>query len=642
MNVRLSLAIVTDTWRTSLSVRKLTVSSANTNSTPSVRRIAFAIFVVLASLITPIAIVTGYSLLHHHRRTVAGCVFAFSYESVIPIKDNEVWFPFIRRTGIGSGWKFESEIKRMDLATGQVQDTGLKVVNEVPRVHWADGQLYLWTETAVYQRQDSTLKKIGAVPPPFGSLHTSPFVYDGRVTMVIESADSRFWLNHLVDGNWSKGREILLPVEVAPGTVASITSPFRASAIPGQPRRLSVIQQGTLTHLFLRDVGWNSVTPYFAVYRSNFEFADAQDDVPSALAPQNVWRSGTGWEPVQIASANNFFYAMTCDRDGCLFTSFSAGMRGSQNQIVRRQLDGRWDILSGLKSVPDKNTGRLAIAGTAGQSYLFQANNSAWGSFDAYPIEGNTVQSEQSLLPPHEFADMWRKIEFYGVLLIAALSYPGVLILGMSVCVRRHPWHRFGLQQARLASPLRRSLAWLLDWTFIGSLCLLSLGLHLKIMGTDPIPTAAIQEQLIQIQHEIEIDLLNILFVPVNIWRASGLQDSLENNFLFMLFLAMGVDTLFILWCFKVYSESRHRTTLGKWLFGIQTVQTTLRPCQIKNAVVRDVLWCVDFLLCITFIPAAISVMLSNSGQRLGDRAADTIVIRRSTIQDLPTLANPT
>ena len=161
-------------------------------------------------------------------------------------------------------------------------------------------------------------------------------------------------------------------------------------------------------------------------------------------------------------------------------------------------------------------------------------------------------------------------------------------------------------------------------------------------MGTDPIPTAAIQEQLIQIQHEIEIDLLNILFVPVNIWRASGLQDSLENNFLFMLFLAMGVDTLFILWCFKVYSESRHRTTHGKWLFGIQTVQTTLRPCQIKNAVVRDVLWCVDFLLCITFIPAAISVMLSNSGQRLGDRAADTIVIRRSTIQDLPTLANPT
>ena len=74
--------------------------------------------------------------------------------------------------------------------------------------------------------------------------------------------------------------------------------------------------------------------------------------------------------------------------------------------------------------------------------------------------------------------------------------------------------------------------------------------------------------------------------------------------------------------------------TVGKWLLGLRTVRSTLRPCGFAQLLVRDVLYFVDVPFALTPLPAAVSMMLSPLMQRLGDQAADTIVIRDESIKE--------
>ena len=62
----------------------------------------------------------------------------------------------------------------------------------------------------------------------------------------------------------------------------------------------------------------------------------------------------------------------------------------------------------------------------------------------------------------------------------------------------------------------------------------------------------------------------------------------------------------------KVYLESQSGQSPGKWILGIRTVQTTLKPSGFASVLVRNLLYCVDIPLMLTPIPAAISLMLSN------------------------------
>ena len=69
--------------------------------------------------------------------------------------------------------------------------------------------------------------------------------------------------------------------------------------------------------------------------------------------------------------------------------------------------------------------------------------------------------------------------------------------------------------------------------------------------------------------------------------------------------------------------------TLGKWVCGIRTVRTTLRPCGFLRSLLREILILVDTLFTWTWIPAVLCIAFTSCQQRLGDLAADTIVIRK-------------
>jgi uncharacterized RDD family membrane protein YckC len=74
--------------------------------------------------------------------------------------------------------------------------------------------------------------------------------------------------------------------------------------------------------------------------------------------------------------------------------------------------------------------------------------------------------------------------------------------------------------------------------------------------------------------------------------------------------------------------------TAGKMLLGLRVVQLDGSPITWREAIVRNLLRPVDEI--VLYLVAAISVWASPRKQRLGDRAADTVVVRRVPVSLQP------
>jgi uncharacterized RDD family membrane protein YckC len=88
----------------------------------------------------------------------------------------------------------------------------------------------------------------------------------------------------------------------------------------------------------------------------------------------------------------------------------------------------------------------------------------------------------------------------------------------------------------------------------------------------------------------------------------------------FLLFLIFGL-------CYYVFFESLSGATLGKRMVGIRVVDEAGTELGVGAALVRNLLRPVDALF--FYLVGAIFALTSPRGQRLGDRAAHSVVIRR-------------
>ncbi len=82
--------------------------------------------------------------------------------------------------------------------------------------------------------------------------------------------------------------------------------------------------------------------------------------------------------------------------------------------------------------------------------------------------------------------------------------------------------------------------------------------------------------------------------------------------------------------CFLYYivMEATLGATIGKLLLGLRVVQADNGfPISWQASLIRNILRIVDFI--IFYLLAAILVWTSDKGQRLGDRVAKTVVIRK-------------
>lgn len=78
--------------------------------------------------------------------------------------------------------------------------------------------------------------------------------------------------------------------------------------------------------------------------------------------------------------------------------------------------------------------------------------------------------------------------------------------------------------------------------------------------------------------------------------------------------------------CYYTYFESSRGATPGKILCGLKVVKNDGTPCDFEAAAMRTICRIIDGLF--VYLVAAIFVWFSVQNQRLGDKIANTLVIR--------------
>ncbi|MEJ2523840.1 MAG: RDD family protein [Gammaproteobacteria bacterium] len=92
-------------------------------------------------------------------------------------------------------------------------------------------------------------------------------------------------------------------------------------------------------------------------------------------------------------------------------------------------------------------------------------------------------------------------------------------------------------------------------------------------------------------------------------------------------FLLMFLETAFIVGYFTLLEAKWNGQSLGKKVVGIQVVREDGLPIDLNAALIRNILRIVDGFA--FYLVAAIFVWTSDRKQRLGDRIAHTVVVKR-------------
>ncbi len=121
-------------------------------------------------------------------------------------------------------------------------------------------------------------------------------------------------------------------------------------------------------------------------------------------------------------------------------------------------------------------------------------------------------------------------------------------------------------------------------------------------------------------------------------WLLDLLLRSLVNIFLFVALATLGkmgsgialILAFLLEWFYPVYFELRHQgQTPGKKMFDIYVAQADASPITPSASLVRNLLRVVDFLP-LLYGFGFVSMMLNGRFQRLGDLAANTVVLHKA------------
>ncbi len=547
------------------------------------------------------------------------------------LKDGELWYEVTDFSGNPFEPKMTTRIKRLNLETGEQRnaDFNLGNINSAIPV-WIGDTLYLSADNAIYQVDGASLIRLE--PAPFASCLSLPFEYEGHITVVYDGnkrnngCPENVRLAHWIDGQWIVGRPILLPgcdqhFYDDPQRGKKVLLP-RTSASDGQlsnfgtclisPFEITVTNSEHVSHLLLTSMG-----SALSVYRSGFQFDDVIEECASAMAPENAPHEVSGWDPflwVQIAS----------DRHGLLFISTNESMR-----FVRQYADGRVVRLVGDTTADsDDQIPWIAANPSEDISYVISSDQS-WGSATVRRIDGQTRHPPHLSIPgfQQQYIDRWKRV-MLRLLSVWILSMVVLLACTNFVtgCSTLTPFssHRTSVL---LATVWRRALAFLIDMALLlvvsnglWRIYLWGLGLNWPISNE---PDLA--DSLVGVEWGIRMGDLDYVYTSLAISPMYWITLPFDLHSPFFGILVASILPTCVL---KVYLESRSGQSPGKWLMGIRTVQTTLKPVRFASVLARNLLYCVDIPLMLTPIPAAISILLSNRLQRIGDRVADTIVIR--------------
>lgn len=579
------------------------------------------------------------------------------------MRHDEFWFPAIQLSdewwaGPGTPSTRGTSIRCLDLSTGIDHDTGLEIPDFNLRLAWIKDELYAISDTALYKREGTSFRELAKLPLEAWAINSHPFLYDGQLTLVVfatrpttnRSSESEFQMVHLANGKWIDGAKLILPGsnrlwkhDPAQDCMALVTRRARDwssdTSGTGPLAMLTVIaDQNDRFHLFYQDHF------YFSGYRQGFEFVRNGDesDSASATVPENAPPDVSGWEQIRPVKSKDRWQIMGQQGDCLIFGGFSTISNSKlQFRSVCRNLDGTWDEINGLDSMllADRNSS-LIRDDSGGGITLVRENR--WNAVDFCRILADGSPPVHLSIPGDAkgYLERWMQLLWcFGAawLLHVGLIVGGACVLNASASTSDY---QFGDQHVLLSSFVRRGFAFAIDLTLFGvvlytaSWCVIWYR-QPTFLDSGDAGLAATLHQLANAgfmhgargMSAVVASTLSLL--SVLLFGQIEPEDLVQ-----VLHLLNGVlvDVSIVLIVVRHLVEGRTGITPGKWLLGIRTMRSTLRPCGFARALLRNLmLWC-DLPLFLSPWPAVTSLLFSPTRQRLGDRLADTIVVQASSL----------
>lgn len=457
-----------------------------------------------------------------------------------------------------------------DLKTGTSRDTGLTVPAPSGMLN-VNEQLWIVSNTGVYRVDGNQVLERH---PRRGLVNVSvPFPYQGQMAVIDRNKDGIYTLLTWNEGEWDEVARIDLPEET---TYAWFTPQLRV--IADDHSIYPFYYDGNILK-FREGLPLDFDRPVSALEPANqkeIKFKDPRarivTQIPAALID--------GWRSVPLALPWGSVWDVGLI-DGELW-AFGISSKGSFDSLQRyKYRDDSWAPVS--QQVQIASTSFAVCASSPG--YIVADEDRL------LRLDGTTFQRVTATPPTIQYDQ--NEIGFLTVA-VAYVSVMLMLCLGVSVLMHRYRDRQYcyGKRLEMQASIWRRGIARGID----SALTILPAAYWFAV-------TAGEFEQRNQMFSAGERQIwLFWLFSDFGLWVGSVLFISVMQG----------------LW----------GVTPGKWLCGIRTLRTTLRPCGVLRAVTRELAVYIDSLLLITWAPGVISIALTRNWQRLGDLAAETIVVR--------------
>ena len=445
------------------------------------------------------------------------------------------------------------------------------------------------------------------------------FVFDGKLSSIYSPYSplvGHLELIQLIDGKWeSQGVVELLDVtrawkNSANDRILEPVSPPPPGWGTAKGGLLEVLPVGTTAHLFWR-------LPGRLLYRRGFKFEETDVLARESKQGSNVSVSDTPASAEQTANSTGVTddWLLVSDRipDGALWFPGTAGGEpvvvvvedegtGYPVAMALRLEQGRWNEYSMLELPFSSSVTNLGSRDDGSASYFAATTPIRRGGVFEVGSTGIRPTEIQYALRPHGN----KGYIVLGVFLVWSVIAALILALIATICMcRDQARYEFGHQSVELASVMERTVARAIDGILILLLPCGVASLLAKFWAFDWKTT-------------VEASEIRVFDHP--------------SFTLAFRIAAITFGSLLVLFLLYVAVQGRFSVTPGKWICRLRVVQTSLRPCGFAKSLLREVLLFVDNLYLISWTPGILMIAFTPLRQRLGDRFADTIVVRARSL----------
>jgi len=416
---------------------------------------------------------------------------------------------------------------------------------------------------------------------------SNPYLQDGRLRIVDRNATGDWQILEFEEGEWTPVGRLALPAGVVPlPTNAGVV----IAGTMRTPQRLHILRDGDRVQAIFGD-GPTQGFLAAGVPEEVVEEATSNGAV-SALAAINP--PADPWSPCPLIS-----YDIPLYLGGRLAVVNPSGKTASQN------LDASW--LNGHR----QHFGTLSLPLSEHHGIVTDAEGRVFVLADSFPpgevrvteLTADGFLSPDTAQKPSLFTGMTGQFaRMYAVLLTIPYGLLAIYVLVLHVAMRacRNPRYGFAHRTVRLASIGRRAMARTVD-TLLMTLPMFALaGWFLA--------TFDVEQFVQQMQTNPQQMVIAILA-------------SVFGTLAYMLLLAIVFGTL----------EGVYGWSPGKLVCGLRVIRTTLEPIGVLRGLIRQFLLLADGFF--NYLVGGAMVAVLTKQQRLGDLAADSIVIEAASLE---------